>query len=117
MAEAGYKASEKLAKMACDESGFGVFEDKIIKMIYTDQDHDRAGGAMQNAAVAEHDLARHSKGLHETIRNFEHESGNDQDDEADGKSHMLHSFGIVEPHKISTVRNIFDGRCGSSAER
>ncbi len=31
MADAGYDASEKLAKMACDESGFGVFEDKIIK--------------------------------------------------------------------------------------
>ncbi len=31
MAEAGYEASEKLAKMACDESGFGVYEDKIIK--------------------------------------------------------------------------------------
>ncbi|MDH3268973.1 MAG: aldehyde dehydrogenase family protein, partial [Ignavibacteria bacterium] len=31
MAEAGHQASEKLAKMACDESGFGVYEDKIIK--------------------------------------------------------------------------------------
>jgi acetaldehyde dehydrogenase (acetylating) len=31
MAEAGYEASEKLAKMACDESGFGKYEDKIIK--------------------------------------------------------------------------------------
>ena len=31
MAEAGYQASEKLAKMACEESGFGVYEDKIIK--------------------------------------------------------------------------------------
>ena len=31
MAEAGYNASEKLAKMACDESGFGIYEDKIIK--------------------------------------------------------------------------------------
>ena len=31
MAEAGYSASEKLAKMACDESGFGKVEDKIIK--------------------------------------------------------------------------------------
>jgi acetaldehyde dehydrogenase (acetylating) len=31
MAEAGYAASEKLAKSACDESGFGVYEDKIIK--------------------------------------------------------------------------------------
>ena len=31
MAEAGYNASEKLAKMACDESGFGVVDDKIIK--------------------------------------------------------------------------------------
>ena len=31
MAEAGYQASEKLAKMACDESGFGVYKDKIIK--------------------------------------------------------------------------------------
>jgi len=31
MAEAGYEASAKLAKMACDESGFGVYEDKIIK--------------------------------------------------------------------------------------
>ncbi len=31
MAEAGYNASEKLAKMACDESGFGKVEDKIIK--------------------------------------------------------------------------------------
>lgn len=31
MAEAGYNASEKLAKMACDESGFGIYEDKILK--------------------------------------------------------------------------------------
>jgi acetaldehyde dehydrogenase (acetylating) len=31
MAEAGYEASDKLAKMACDESGFGIYEDKIIK--------------------------------------------------------------------------------------
>jgi len=31
MAEAGYASSEKLARMACDESGFGVYEDKIIK--------------------------------------------------------------------------------------
>ena len=31
MAEAGYEASEKLAKIACDESGFGIVEDKIIK--------------------------------------------------------------------------------------
>jgi acetaldehyde dehydrogenase (acetylating) len=31
MAESGYETSEKLAQMACDESGFGVFEDKIIK--------------------------------------------------------------------------------------
>ncbi len=31
MAEAGYEASAKLARMACDESGFGVYEDKIIK--------------------------------------------------------------------------------------
>lgn len=31
MAEAGYQASAKLARMACDESGFGVYEDKIIK--------------------------------------------------------------------------------------
>ena len=31
MAEAGYSASEKLAKMACDESGFGKVEDKVIK--------------------------------------------------------------------------------------
>ena len=30
MAEAGYQASEKLARMACDESGFGVYEDKVI---------------------------------------------------------------------------------------
>ncbi len=31
MAEAGYEASERLARMACDESGFGVYEDKILK--------------------------------------------------------------------------------------
>jgi acetaldehyde dehydrogenase (acetylating) len=31
IAEAGYEASEKLAKMAYEESGFGVFEDKIVK--------------------------------------------------------------------------------------
>jgi acetaldehyde dehydrogenase (acetylating) len=31
MAQTGYEASERLAQMACDESGFGVFEDKIIK--------------------------------------------------------------------------------------
>ena len=31
MAEAGYAAAEKLAKMACDESGFGVYDDKVIK--------------------------------------------------------------------------------------
>jgi len=31
MAEAGYSSSEKLAKMACDESGFGKLDDKIIK--------------------------------------------------------------------------------------
>ena len=31
MTEAGFQASEKLAKMACDESGFGKVEDKIIK--------------------------------------------------------------------------------------
>lgn len=31
MAEAGYLASEKLAKLAVEESGFGKYEDKIIK--------------------------------------------------------------------------------------
>ncbi len=31
MAEAGYAASEKLAKLAVDESGFGKYEDKVIK--------------------------------------------------------------------------------------
>ena len=31
MAEAGYKASEKLAKLAVEESGFGKYEDKVIK--------------------------------------------------------------------------------------
>ena len=31
MADAGYKASEKLAKMACEESGFGNWQDKVIK--------------------------------------------------------------------------------------
>ena len=31
MAEAGYAAREKLAKMAVDETGFGKFEDKIAK--------------------------------------------------------------------------------------
>ncbi len=31
MAEAGYENSERLAKMAADESGFGKWEDKIIK--------------------------------------------------------------------------------------
>ncbi|MBP9122130.1 MAG: aldehyde dehydrogenase family protein [Ignavibacteriaceae bacterium] len=31
MADAGYAAAEKLAKMACEESGFGKVEDKIIK--------------------------------------------------------------------------------------
>jgi len=31
MAEAGYQASEILARMACDESGFGVHEDKVTK--------------------------------------------------------------------------------------
>ena len=31
MADAGYQNAEKLAKMACDESGFGNVQDKIIK--------------------------------------------------------------------------------------
>jgi acetaldehyde dehydrogenase (acetylating) len=31
MADAGYASSEKLAKMACEESGFGIVEDKVIK--------------------------------------------------------------------------------------
>ncbi|MDF3281133.1 MULTISPECIES: aldehyde dehydrogenase family protein [unclassified Gordonia (in: high G+C Gram-positive bacteria)] len=31
MAKAGYAASEKLARLAADETGYGVFEDKIIK--------------------------------------------------------------------------------------
>ena len=31
MADAGYNASEKLAKMACEESGFGNWQDKVIK--------------------------------------------------------------------------------------
>ncbi len=31
MAEAGYDESERLAKMACDESGFGKWQDKLIK--------------------------------------------------------------------------------------
>lgn len=31
MTDAGYKASEHLAKLACDETGFGKVEDKIIK--------------------------------------------------------------------------------------
>ncbi|MFC2084615.1 aldehyde dehydrogenase family protein [Bacteroidota bacterium] len=31
MAEAGYAASEKLAKLACEETGFGKWEDKLIK--------------------------------------------------------------------------------------
>ena len=31
MAEAGFNESEQLAKMACDESGFGKWQDKVIK--------------------------------------------------------------------------------------
>ena len=31
MADAGYEASEKLAKMAVEETGFGKWEDKVIK--------------------------------------------------------------------------------------
>jgi len=31
MAEAGYAAAERLAKMACEESGFGKYEDKVTK--------------------------------------------------------------------------------------
>ncbi len=31
MAEAGYSESERLAKMACEESGFGKWQDKVIK--------------------------------------------------------------------------------------
>lgn len=31
MADAGYKEAEGLAKMACDESGFGKYTDKVIK--------------------------------------------------------------------------------------
>jgi len=31
MADAGYQNAERLAKMACDESGFGKVQDKIIK--------------------------------------------------------------------------------------
>ncbi|MCH7774439.1 MAG: acetaldehyde dehydrogenase, partial [Bacteroidetes bacterium] len=31
MAEAGYEASEHLAKMAKEESGFGRWQDKVIK--------------------------------------------------------------------------------------
>lgn len=31
MADAGYAASERLAKMACEESGFGKWQDKVIK--------------------------------------------------------------------------------------
>ncbi len=31
MADAGYKESERLAKMAADESGFGKWEDKLVK--------------------------------------------------------------------------------------
>ncbi len=31
MADAGYAAAEKLAKMACEESGFGKWQDKVIK--------------------------------------------------------------------------------------
>lgn len=31
MAEAGYAESERLAKMACEESGFGKWQDKVIK--------------------------------------------------------------------------------------
>ncbi len=31
MAEAGYAASEKLAKLAVEDSGFGIIEDKVIK--------------------------------------------------------------------------------------
>ena len=31
MADAGYQNAERLAKMACDESGFGKYEDKITK--------------------------------------------------------------------------------------
>lgn len=31
MAEAGYAQAERLAKMACDESGFGKWQDKVIK--------------------------------------------------------------------------------------
>lgn len=31
MAKAGYEASEKLARMAVDETGYGVYEDKVVK--------------------------------------------------------------------------------------
>ncbi|MCX8011367.1 MAG: aldehyde dehydrogenase family protein, partial [Ignavibacteria bacterium] len=34
MADAGYEAREKLAKMACEETGFGKVEDKITKNIF-----------------------------------------------------------------------------------
>jgi acetaldehyde dehydrogenase (acetylating) len=34
MAEAGTRAAEELARIAVDETGFGVYEDKIIKNLY-----------------------------------------------------------------------------------
>src|SRR5215471_2197260 len=34
MAEAGTAAAQELARMAVDETGFGVYEDKILKNLY-----------------------------------------------------------------------------------
>src|SRR5215831_15271698 len=37
MAEAGTAAAKELARMAVDETGFGVYEDKILKNLYNTQ--------------------------------------------------------------------------------
>ena len=36
ISEAGIKNAEKLAKMANEETGFGIYEDKILKMCIRD---------------------------------------------------------------------------------
>ena len=68
-------------------------------MIDADDDHDGAGGAMQQAAIAKYGLAGRSKICHNTVRDFKHKAGNHQSHKTGGENHMLHAFGIVEPHK------------------
>lgn len=58
MARAGEAAAERLARMAVDETGFGVFEDKITKNLFASRDVYRYIKDMKTAGIVAEDKER-----------------------------------------------------------